>query len=72
MNCYHTSTSYLINESRLDLFTKFILPNIQDLLQHSKNMLDNVNSGIQDALERGNTPTNEQYICEDQIVELEN
>ena len=52
--------------------TKFILPNIQDLLQHSKNLLNNVNSGIQDVLERGNTPTNEQYISEDQIVEPEN
>jgi hypothetical protein len=50
---------------------KFILPNIQDLLQHSKNLLDNVNSGMQDVLEKCNTPTNEQYISEDQIVELE-
>jgi hypothetical protein len=72
VNCYHTSTSYLINGSRLDLFTKFILPNIQDLLQHSKNLLNNVNSGIHDVLEGGNTPTNEQYISEDQIVEPEN
>jgi hypothetical protein len=50
---------------------KFILPNIQDLLKHSKNLLDNVNSGMKDVLERCNTPTNEQYISEDHIVELE-
>lgn len=48
MNCHHTSTSYLINGSRLYLFTKFVLPNIQELLQHNNNLLDNVNSGIQD------------------------
>ena len=42
------------------------------MLQHSKNLLNNVNSGIHDVLEGGNTPTNEQYISEDQIVEPEN
>lgn len=58
INCYHTSSSMLINGGRLDLFTENILPEIQQLVRDQNDNLDNMNMRIKNTIT--DVPVNSQ------------
>lgn len=50
INCYHTSSSMLVNGSKLDLFNDHILPKIEEEIQNHHDRLDTLNLKVQNSI----------------------
>jgi hypothetical protein len=70
INSYRTKSSVLVNGSEIETFIQHILPNIQEFIQKTSTLLDEVNSGMEKTMAKRNSFNNMNYFTDIRNVRI--